>query len=168
MTGAAGAGAFQRPFGRLPQRPKGRARASGTRLLPAAFSCLLVRSGSIALCCVSTPLYNDSDSMELSAYDLEGRLRQFNKLIQELLRGRLNRNTFQPWEIEILLDIDSCDLGDTNRRELLKRYQKAANRHFERGGRTLLKLSEYLAKKHRQPSESSAGNSGSGSEMEDE
>jgi len=93
--------------------------------------------------------------MELSAYELEGRLRQFNKLIQELLRGRLNRNTFQPWEIEILLDIDSCDLGDTNRRELLKRYQKAANRYFEKGGRTLLKLSEYLAKKHRQPVESS-------------
>lgn len=87
--------------------------------------------------------------MELSAYELEGRLRQFNKLIQELLRGRLNRNTFQPWEIEILLDIDSCQLGDTNRRELLKRYQKAANRYYERGGRTLLKLSEYLAGKHR-------------------
>jgi hypothetical protein len=89
--------------------------------------------------------------MELSAYELEGRIRQFNKLIQELLHGRLNRNTFQPWEIEILLDIDSCDLGDQNRRELLKRYQKAVNRYYERGGRTLLKLSEYLAKKHRQP-----------------
>lgn len=97
------------------------------------------------------PVYNGSDSMELSAYELEGRLRQFNKLIQELLRGRLNRNTFQPWEIEILLDIDSCDLGDVNRRELLKRYQKAANRYYESGGRTLLKLSEYLAKKHRRP-----------------
>jgi hypothetical protein len=92
--------------------------------------------------------------MELSAYELEDRLRQFNKLIQELLRGSLNRNTFQPWEIEILLDIDSCDLGDSNRRELLKRYQKAANRYFERGGRTLLKLSDYLAKKHRQAGES--------------
>lgn len=89
--------------------------------------------------------------MELSAYELEGRLRQFNKLIQELLGGRLNRNTFQPWEIEILLDIDSCNLEDLNRRELLKRYQKAANRYVERGGRTLLKLSEYLAKKHMKP-----------------
>lgn len=89
--------------------------------------------------------------MELSAYELEGRLRQFNKLIQELLRGRLNRNTFQPWEIEILLDIDSCSLPDMNRRELLRRYQKAANKYVERGGRTLLKLSEYLAKKHLEP-----------------
>ncbi len=89
--------------------------------------------------------------MELSAYELEGRLRQFNKLIQELLRGSLNRNTFQPWEIEILLDIDSCNLTEMNKRELLKRYQKAANKYVERGGRTLLKLSEYLAKKHLQP-----------------
>lgn len=89
--------------------------------------------------------------MELSAYELEGRLRRFNKLIQELLGGRLNRNTFHPWEIEILLDIDSCNLGNLNRRELLKRYQKAANKYVERGGRTLLKLSEYLAKKHLKP-----------------
>lgn len=89
--------------------------------------------------------------MELSAYELEGRLRLFNKLIQELLRGSLNRNTFQPWEIEILLDIDSCNLTEMNKRELLKRYQKAANKYVERGGRTLLKLSEYLAKKHLQP-----------------
>ncbi|MCS7043040.1 MAG: hypothetical protein N2036_12190 [Bryobacteraceae bacterium] len=87
--------------------------------------------------------------MELSAYELEARLHQFNRLIQELLRGRLHRNTFQPWEVEILLDIESCDLSNVNRRELLQRYQKAANRYVERGGRTLLKLSEYLAGKHR-------------------
>lgn len=87
--------------------------------------------------------------MELSAYELEARLHQFNRLIQELLRGRLNRNTFQPWEVEILLDIESCDLSNHNKRELLQRYQKAANRYVERGGRTLLKLSEYLAGKHR-------------------
>jgi len=87
--------------------------------------------------------------MELSGYELEGRLRQFNRLIQELLRGTFTRNTFQPWEIEILLDMDACDLKDSNRRELLKRYQKAANRYVDQGGRTLLKLSEYLARKHR-------------------
>ncbi len=87
--------------------------------------------------------------MELSAYELEARLHQFNRLIQELLRGRLNRNTFQPWEVEILLDIESCDLSSHNKRELLQRYQKAANRYVEHGGRTLLKLSEYLAGKHR-------------------
>lgn len=83
--------------------------------------------------------------------ELEPRLVQFNKLITELLRGRIQRNTFQPWEIELLLDIEACHLRETSRRETLRRYQKAANRFVERGGRQLLKLSDYLAKKHREP-----------------
>jgi hypothetical protein len=86
-----------------------------------------------------------------SAMELEALLIQFNKLLTELLRGRIQRNTFQPWEIEVLLDIESCQLRESNRREILRRYQKAANRYVERGGRHLLKLSEYLAKKHREP-----------------
>jgi len=76
-------------------------------------------------------------------------LPQFNKLITELLRGKLQRNTFQAWEIEILLDIEACNLRDSNRRETLRRYQKAANRHLEKGGTHLLKLSEYLEKNRR-------------------
>jgi hypothetical protein len=83
--------------------------------------------------------------------ELEARLLQFNRLMTELLRGRIQRTTFQPWEVEILLDIEACRLNDSNRREILRRYQKAANRFVDRGGRTLLKLSEYLEKKHRGP-----------------
>ncbi|WP_321472937.1 hypothetical protein [uncultured Paludibaculum sp.] len=89
--------------------------------------------------------------MNLPVHELEARLHQFNKLMQELLRGRIQRNTFQSWEVEVLLDIESCELRDANRREVLRRYQKAANRYVDRGGRTLLKLSEYLRKEHRQP-----------------
>lgn len=89
--------------------------------------------------------------MQLHVDELEARLHQFNKLMTELLRGRMARNTFRQWEMEILLDIDACALRDSNHRELLRRYQRAANRYFERGGRTLLKLSEYLEKKHRLP-----------------
>jgi hypothetical protein len=73
-------------------------------------------------------------------------LHQFNKLITDLLRGKLQRNTFQTWEIEILLDIEGCDLKDANRRETLRRYQRAANRFLDRGGKHLLRLSEYLEK----------------------
>jgi hypothetical protein len=87
----------------------------------------------------------------MPVHELEARLLQFNRLISELLRGRIHRTTFQPWEVEILLDIEACKLSDSNRREVLRRYQKAANRFVERGGRTLLKLSEYLQKKHRGP-----------------
>ena len=37
-------------------------------------------------------------------------LTQFNRLINEILRGRLNRNCFRPWEIDFLLEIDSANL----------------------------------------------------------
>jgi hypothetical protein len=76
--------------------------------------------------------------------EVETQLGQFNKLILELLRGSLTRNTFRPWEIEILLDIESCNLRDANRREILKRYQKAVQRDVEKGASRLMKLSEYL------------------------
>ena len=76
--------------------------------------------------------------------DLESMVAQFNRLISELLRGTMSRNTFKPWEIEILLDIEACDLRDANRREILRRYQKAVRRHVDQGGQSLLKLSQYL------------------------
>ena len=76
--------------------------------------------------------------------DPEALLSQFNRLIQELLRGSMNRNCFRPWEINLLLDIESCNLRDSNRREILRRYQKAVQREFDRGSTSLLKLSDYL------------------------
>jgi len=78
--------------------------------------------------------------------DTEAVLHRFNRLIQELLDGAFRRNTFRPWEVELLLDIESCELGGVNRREILRRYQKAVQRHMERGGAAPLKLSEYLSR----------------------
>jgi hypothetical protein len=69
---------------------------------------------------------------------------QFNRLIQELLRGNIHRNTFRPWEIELLLDFENCDLREASKREILRRYQKAVQRHMEKGANLPLKLSEYL------------------------
>ena len=74
-------------------------------------------------------------------------LTRFNKLLQELVRGTMNRNTFQPWEIEILLDIESCNLKDAVGRETLRRYQKAVQRSMEKGAATPIRLSEYLSNK---------------------
>lgn len=76
--------------------------------------------------------------------DSETVLAQFNRLVNELLKGSVNRNTFRPWEIEVLLDIEVCNLRDSNKRETLRRYQKANQRHMEKGARLPLKLSEYL------------------------
>jgi hypothetical protein len=76
--------------------------------------------------------------------DSDAILAQFNRLIQELLRGNLTRNTFRPWEVELLLDIEACGLRDTSRRETLRRYQRAVQRRMEKGGGAPMKLSEYL------------------------
>jgi hypothetical protein len=82
--------------------------------------------------------------MLASTLDAEAILTRFNKLIQDLLRGNMTRNTFQPWEVEILLDIDSCDLKDSSRRETLRRYQRAVQRSMEKGASQPLRLSQYL------------------------
>lgn len=74
----------------------------------------------------------------------EGTLQQFNRLIQDLLKGGVRRNQFQPWEISLLLDMDQCELPRGRRFEILRRYQKAVNRRYEDGVPDLLKLSDYL------------------------
>lgn len=76
--------------------------------------------------------------------DSELVLAQFNRLIQELLRGTMNRNCFRPWEIRLLLDIETCSLRDGAKRETLRRYQRAVKRAMEKGVPHPMLLSEYL------------------------
>ena len=70
---------------------------------------------------------------------------RFNRLIQELLRGVIKRNCFRPWEIELLLDIEACDLKGAKRRETIRRYQRAVQRQMNNGATMPVKLSYYLA-----------------------
>jgi hypothetical protein len=79
--------------------------------------------------------------------DSEVILNRFNKLMQELIRGSLTRNTFQSWEIEILLDIEACQIREVVRRETLRRYQKAVQRAMEKGAPRPFPLSAYLSNK---------------------
>ena len=74
-------------------------------------------------------------------------LGQFNRLIRELLRGQINRNTFRPWEVELLLDIEDCRLRKSSKDATLRRYQRAVQRQIERGATAPVKLSEYLGRK---------------------
>jgi hypothetical protein len=82
--------------------------------------------------------------MEQPLEDGELVLARFNKLIQEILRGTMNRNCFRPWEIHLLLDIESCSLRDGAKRETIRRYQKAVRRAMEKGASKPMLLSEYL------------------------
>jgi hypothetical protein len=85
--------------------------------------------------------------MDLEPPSSEEILAQFNRLIRELLRGQINRNTFRPWEVELLLDVESCNLRDASRDGILHRYQKAVLRQMEKGAETPMKLSEFLRRK---------------------
>lgn len=85
--------------------------------------------------------------MSESFPDPEETLAQFNRLLRELLRGQINRNTFRPWEVALLLDIESCNLRDSSRESVLRRYQKAVQRQLTRGITPPMKLSEFLGRK---------------------
>ena len=95
--------------------------------------------------------------MLVETLNSEARLNRFNRLMQELIRGNMSRNTFQPWEIEILLDIDACQIREPVKRETLRRYQKAVQRAMEKGASTPLRLSEYLNGKKGAVPQDSAG-----------
>lgn len=76
--------------------------------------------------------------------ELELMLNRFRRLIGELMRGVVRRNTFEPWEIELLLDIQNCALDPRRRSDTLRAYQKAVERQLEAGPGPPMKLSEYL------------------------
>lgn len=77
--------------------------------------------------------------------DNDALLAQFNQLIDELLHGRLNRTKFRPWEIEILVDIVSCNLPMASQCvNILRQYQNAVQQRIREGAQVPLKLSEYL------------------------
>ena len=82
----------------------------------------------------------------MATFDTEQVLGRFNRLMQDLFKETANRNCFYPWEIELLLDIQSCNLRESSRRDVLRRYQKVVQRQLESGSTSLLKLSEFLEK----------------------
>src|SRR5437016_2223926 len=71
-------------------------------------------------------------------------LNRFNRLITELLRGALARNAFQPWEIELLMDLETCALPPRKRENILRQYQKAVVKQLENGPGPPMKISKYL------------------------
>ena len=72
----------------------------------------------------------DKVDMYDSLPDSDAVLAQFSRLMQELLRGTITRNTFRAWEIDLLLDIENCKLRESAKREALKCYQKAVQRQM--------------------------------------
>jgi len=76
--------------------------------------------------------------------ELELMLNRFRRLVSELMRGEMARNSFQPWVVDILLDVESCSVESRQRLEILRRYQKAVEKQMETGPGPPMKLSEFL------------------------
>jgi hypothetical protein len=72
-------------------------------------------------------------------------LNRFNRLIGELMHGAIVRSTFQPWEVDLLLDIGNCPLERRRRMETLRQYQRAVERQLDTGPGPPMILSEFLA-----------------------
>jgi hypothetical protein len=58
----------------------------------------------------------------------------------------LHRGKFQPWEIDILLDIESCNLRRSTKRQILQGYQRAVQAGLQMGAQLPVRLSEYLGR----------------------
>ncbi|MGA3095418.1 MAG: hypothetical protein ABSF25_03100 [Bryobacteraceae bacterium] len=76
--------------------------------------------------------------------ELEIMHNRFRRLMGEILRGTVARNSFYPWEVEILLDLETCPLDRRRRTDILRQYQKAVARQMETGPGPPMKLSEFL------------------------
>ncbi len=76
-------------------------------------------------------------------------LAQFSVLMDELLRSGFQRGRFAPWEIELLLDIECCSLGDAAKRKALQAYENAVQAEMENGAERPMRFSEFLAARNR-------------------
>ena len=69
---------------------------------------------------------------------------RFQRLITEVIRGGTTRTAFQPWELQILLDINECALDPKQQVAILRQYRSAVERQLETAPGPPMKLSEFL------------------------
>jgi hypothetical protein len=79
--------------------------------------------------------------------DLELMLNRFKRLMREIMRGVVARNSFQPWELEILMDMENCHLDRRRRLDILRQYQRAVERQMIAGPGPPMTLSQFLLKR---------------------
>ena len=76
--------------------------------------------------------------------ELETTLNRFNRLMGEVMAGYLLRNSFLAWELDLLTDIESCQLDRRRRMEILRQYRRAVQHPLEKGPGPPMKLSAFL------------------------
>ena len=71
-----------------------------------------------------------------------------NRLVHEIIGGSVRRHTFSQWELELLLDLQTCRIRKSARAELLRRYVRAVQQHFSEGALAPLRLSAFVDKEN--------------------
>jgi hypothetical protein len=75
---------------------------------------------------------------------------RFRRLILEVISGETKRTVFEPWEVDLLTDIESCVVPPARRIGALRRYLTAVERQLKRGPGPPMKFSEFLAGRNKQ------------------
>lgn len=76
-------------------------------------------------------------------------LASFSQLVQEVIGGAVGRHTFNKWELELLLDLQSCRLRKSNRPKLLRHYLKAVHQGIAEGASSPLRFSSFVERHRR-------------------
>lgn len=79
-------------------------------------------------------------------------LLSFNELVQEVIGGAVSRHTFNQWQIELLLDLQSCRVRKSARPNLLRNYLKEVHQGFAEGASTPLRFSSFMERHRRRRS----------------
>jgi hypothetical protein len=74
----------------------------------------------------------------------------FNQLVQELISGTVQRHVFTQWELELLLDLQTCSIRKCARADVLRRYLKAVQQQFTDNASNLLRLSAFVEQENQQ------------------
>ena len=75
-------------------------------------------------------------------------LTSLNQFVHEIISGTVRRNTFTQWELELLLDLQTCRVRKSSRPDILKRYVRAVQHHHSQGAPDSLRLSQFLDREH--------------------
>jgi hypothetical protein len=74
-------------------------------------------------------------------------LTAFSQFVQDVIGGAVRRHTFSEWELELLLDLQTCAIRKSARADLLRRYLKAVHQDFAAGALAPLRFSSFLERR---------------------
>ena len=72
---------------------------------------------------------------------------RFRKPVAEVTLENVKRNAFEPWEVEIPLDMEACSIEPKRRGEILRQYLRGVEKQMEKGPGPPMKLSGILQRK---------------------